>query len=198
MSHILADRVLETSITTGTGAFTLAAAVTGFRRFSAVCAVADTVPYSIEAIDSLGQPTGDYEYGIGTYSSANTLTRTTVEGSSNGGSAVNFSAGSKNVAISANVGGFAGAIAGAGGVVKFPNGWMIQMGTATSNVTPTVGTVVTFPTPFVAAPLVTASNRASSVSGVTVFAGSETATDFTLASSVASLGCTWFAMGRWK
>lgn len=101
MPHIVEDRILESTTTTGTGALTLAAALTGFRRFSAVCAVADTVPYFIEAIDSLGLPTGDYEYGVGTYSGANTLTRTKVLGSSNAGAAVNFSAGSKNVGMAA-------------------------------------------------------------------------------------------------
>jgi hypothetical protein len=93
------DRVLETTTSTGTGEIALAAAITGFRRFNAVCAVGDTLSYFIEAIDSVGLPTGDYEYGIGTYSAANTLTRTTVLGSSNGGAAVNFAAGSKNVGI---------------------------------------------------------------------------------------------------
>jgi hypothetical protein len=99
MAHIVADRVLESTTTTGTGALTLSAAITGFRRFSAVCAIGDTVPYFIEAVDSLGQPTGDYEYGIGTYTSANELTRTTVHGSSNSGSAVDLAAGAKNVGI---------------------------------------------------------------------------------------------------
>lgn len=102
MPHILEDRVLESTTSTGTGAITLAGAVTGFRRFNAVCAVGDTVPYFIEAVDSVGLPTGDYEYGVGTYSAADTLTRTTVLGSSNAGAAVNFTAGSKNVGIGLN------------------------------------------------------------------------------------------------
>lgn len=99
MTHLVADRVLETTTTTGTGALALSAAVTGFRRFSAVCSINDTVPYFIEAVDSLGMPSGDYEYGIGTYSATNELTRTTVQGSSNADAAVNFAAGSKNVGI---------------------------------------------------------------------------------------------------
>lgn len=99
MPHILEDRILESTTSIGTGVLTLAAALTGFRRFSAVCAVNDTFPYFIEAIDSLGAPTGDYEYGIGTYSAADQITRTRVLGSSNGGALVNFAAGSKNVGI---------------------------------------------------------------------------------------------------
>ena len=100
MPLIIADRVLESSTTTGTGVFTLAGASLGFRAFASVCAVADTVWYYIEGVNSFGVPTGEYEYGLGTYSAANQLTRTTVRGSSNGGSAVNFTAGTKLVGIS--------------------------------------------------------------------------------------------------
>jgi hypothetical protein len=54
--------------------------------------VGDTCYYSIQ-----GQTTSEWEVGLGTYSSANTLTRTTIYSSSNAGSAVTFSAGTKNV-----------------------------------------------------------------------------------------------------
>lgn len=99
MPLIITDRVLESSTTTGTGVFTLAGASLGFRSFASVCSVADTVWYYIEGVNSFGQPTGEYEYGLGTYSGANQLTRTTVRGSSNGGAAVNFTAGTKLVGI---------------------------------------------------------------------------------------------------
>jgi hypothetical protein len=99
MAQVIEDRVLELSTSTGTGAFALAGALSGFRAFSSVCSVADTVWYYIEAIDANGEPSGAYEYGLGTYSSANTLTRTTVRGSSNSGSAVSFAAGNKLVGI---------------------------------------------------------------------------------------------------
>jgi len=99
MAHVMSDRVLETSTTTGTGAMTLAAAVTGFRRFSDAMATSDTCRYYIEAVDADGVPTGDYEFGLGTYSSANVLTRTTVIGSSNANAAVNWSAGNKRVGL---------------------------------------------------------------------------------------------------
>jgi hypothetical protein len=99
MAHVNEARVLETSTTTGTGALTLAGAVTGFRAFSAVCATNDTCLCYIEAVDSNGLPTGDWECGLGTYSGANTLTRTTVVRSSNAGAAVNFAAGTKRVGI---------------------------------------------------------------------------------------------------
>lgn len=98
MAHVWKDFVLETSTTTGTGALTLAGAVTGYRAFSAVCATNDTVYYFIQAIDGSGVPTGDWETGLGTYSASNTLTRTTVLDSSTG-SAINFSSGTKRVGL---------------------------------------------------------------------------------------------------
>lgn len=99
MALVIQDRVLESSITTGVGAFALTGAVLGYRTFASVCAVADTLWYYIEGVDSFGKPSGEYEYGLGTYSAANTLTRTTVRGSSNGGAAVNFTTGAKLVGI---------------------------------------------------------------------------------------------------
>lgn len=99
MANILADRVLESSVSAGTGVFTLVGPVLGFRAFSAVCAVTDTMPYYIEAVDTVGRPTGEWEYGLGTYSAANQLTRTTVRGSSNAGLTVAFAAGTKLVGL---------------------------------------------------------------------------------------------------
>lgn len=99
MAHLLDDRVQETSTSTGTGAFTLAGAVTGFRTFASQLAVNDTTYYLIEAVDANGVPTGEWETGIGTYSATNTLTRTTVLESSNANTTVTFSAGTKRVAM---------------------------------------------------------------------------------------------------
>jgi hypothetical protein len=101
MAHITEERVLETSTTTGTGAFTLAGAVTGFIAFSAApgIAVGDTAYYLIEAVDSNGIPTGEWERGWGTYSAANTLTRTRIDRSSSSNAVVTFSAGTKRVSI---------------------------------------------------------------------------------------------------
>lgn len=101
MALIVADRVMETSTSTGTGALTLAAAVSGYQRFSAVCSTNDTVYYAIVAVDANGNPSGDWEVGLGTYSSANTLTRTTPQASTNAGAAVNFAAGTKYVMLDA-------------------------------------------------------------------------------------------------
>jgi hypothetical protein len=101
MGLIVDDRVVETSSTTGTGDITLAGAVTGYRTFSAVCSVNDNCYYVIEAIDASGKPTGDWECGYGTYSAANTLTRTIVQKSSNANTAVSFATGTKRVMICA-------------------------------------------------------------------------------------------------
>lgn len=97
MALVYADRVRETSTTTGTGTLTLAGAVAGYQSFSAV-GNGNTCYYSIEAVDAAGSPTGSWEVGIGTYTSAGTtLARTSVLASSNAGAAVNFAAGTKNV-----------------------------------------------------------------------------------------------------
>ena len=95
MAFITADRVKDTSTTTGTGSITVSGAPpTGYRTFSAVLSAADTFYYCIQ-----GQTTAEFEVGLGTYSSANVFARTTVLASSNSNSAVSFSAGIKNVFI---------------------------------------------------------------------------------------------------
>lgn len=95
MALIKADRVKETTTSTGTGTIALAGAATGYRAFSAVCAVGDTLYYAIAH-----QTAGEWEVGLATYSAANTLTRTTVHASSNSNAAVIFSAGTKDVFLS--------------------------------------------------------------------------------------------------
>jgi len=90
MAYIIADRVKETSISIGTGTIALGGASTGYRRFADVMTVGDTCPYVI-ALNT------EWEVGIATYSAANILTRTTIHSSSNAGSAVNFTAGTKDV-----------------------------------------------------------------------------------------------------
>lgn len=102
MSRIYADRVMETTTSTGTGDIALSAAVPGFQRFSAVMVVGDTCEYSIFETDAAGTPTGAWETGLGTYSATNTLTRSVVQGSSNAGAAVNFASGFKWVMLSEN------------------------------------------------------------------------------------------------
>ena len=94
MALVLKDRVRETTTTTGTGTITLAGVVTGYQAFS-VIGDANTTFYCIA-----GQGTSEFEVGIGTYTlSGTTLARTTILSSSNAGSAVNFSAGTKDVFV---------------------------------------------------------------------------------------------------
>lgn len=90
----IADRVKETTTTTGTGAYSLAGAVAGFRAFSAAFVTTDTVYYCVEN-------GADWEVGIGTLTSGSpwTMARTTILASSNSGSAVSWAAGTKNVFV---------------------------------------------------------------------------------------------------
>lgn len=94
MAHVQADRVKDTTTTTGTGNVTLSGtAPSGFQNFAAVMSNNDTCFYCIEG-------GADWEVGLGTYVSATpALARTTVLASSNSGSAVNLGAGTKNVFI---------------------------------------------------------------------------------------------------
>ena len=92
MTHIVADRIKVTTTTTGTGAYVLSNAVSSFRSFSSVMSDANTCFY-------LALLNPNWEVGIGTWHSDNTLTRTTVQASSNGGAAVNWPAGTKHVSM---------------------------------------------------------------------------------------------------
>jgi len=95
MALVLADRVRETSTSTGTGTITLAGAFPGFQSFTAAIGNGNTTYYTIA---NLAQ--GEWEVGLGTYTaSGTTLSRTTVFSSSNGGSLVNFAAGTKDVFV---------------------------------------------------------------------------------------------------
>ncbi len=89
MSLVLADRVRQTSTTTGSGTFTLDGSVVGFQSFN-VLGEGNTTYYTI-TLDS------QWEVGIGTYS-ASTLTRDTVISSSTGSKIV-FGAGTKDVFV---------------------------------------------------------------------------------------------------
>jgi hypothetical protein len=92
MALVLADRVRETTSTTGTGTLTLTGPFSGFRAFSAI-GDGNTTYYAIADAN-----TGEWEVGVGTYStSGNTLSRDTVLDSSNTGSLVVFAAGAKDV-----------------------------------------------------------------------------------------------------
>jgi hypothetical protein len=93
MALVLADRVKETTTTTGTTDFVLGGAVSGFQTFSAGVGNSNTTYYAV----ALGS---DWEIGLGTLSANGlTLARTTVLQSSNSDAKVSFAAGSKDVFV---------------------------------------------------------------------------------------------------
>lgn len=94
-SYAVANRVGENSFTTGTGTMTLSGAKTGYVAFADVYTSPATVTYLIESSTGL-----EWEIGSGTWTDGtphDTLARDTVEASSNSGSKVDFSAGTKSV-----------------------------------------------------------------------------------------------------
>lgn len=100
MAQQIADRVLESTATTGTGTITLAGALTGFQAFSSVCVNGDTVYYSLWGVDANGNASGVWETGLGTFGAGPTLARTTaISGSSGAGVKVTLPA-SSYVALS--------------------------------------------------------------------------------------------------
>jgi hypothetical protein len=92
MALVLSDRTQQTGSANTTVSFTLSGSVTGFQTF-AVIGNGNTTYYS--SFDA----TGNWEVGLGTYSTTGpTLTRTTILASSNSGTAVTFS-GTVNVFV---------------------------------------------------------------------------------------------------
>ena len=89
MALVVKDRVRENSTTTGTGSLTLSGAVSGFQTFSSAIGNTNTTYYCI--VNG-----AEWEVGLGTVS-AGALARTTVLSSSNAGSLVTFTAGTKDV-----------------------------------------------------------------------------------------------------
>ena len=94
MALVLNDRVKETTTTTGTGTINLGGAQTNFETFVAGIGNSNTTYYAI-----VHRSNAEFEIGLGTITDASpdTLARTTIISSSNSDSAVNFSAGTKDV-----------------------------------------------------------------------------------------------------
>ena len=93
----LADRVQETTATTGTGAITLAGAVAGYQSFATGFAYAGgsiTVGYLIVSGSA-------WEVGKGTFNGTTGLTRDTVRTSSAGGALISLT-GTSNVFCTAS------------------------------------------------------------------------------------------------
>lgn len=99
MAFIAADRVRDTSTTTGAGGvFTVSGtAPITYQTFSAVCAVSDTCTITVQH-----QSANEWMVADATYSAANQLTviaTHVLSGSSGAGVLVNFSAGTKDVIL---------------------------------------------------------------------------------------------------
>lgn len=94
MAKVYADRVKETSTTTGTGTYDLAGAATGYQGFVAGAGDGNTCIY-------VAEDGTDWEVGLGTITDAtpDTLSRDTIYSSSNSGSAVSWSAGTRNISL---------------------------------------------------------------------------------------------------
>lgn len=91
MAFVVADRVAETSTTTGTGTYTLAGAKAGYRSFAAIGNANVTFYVATDGTD--------WEVGVGTYTaSGTTLARTAILASSNANAAVDWGAGTKDIA----------------------------------------------------------------------------------------------------
>ena len=97
MALVIADRVKDSTTTTGTGTVTLSGtAPTGYQNFS-VIGNTNTTYYCI-----VHQTANEWEVGVGTYAtSGTTLARTTVLSNSSATepSALSFSAGTKDVFV---------------------------------------------------------------------------------------------------
>ena len=94
MALVLNDRVKETTTTTGTGTINLGGAQTNFETFVAGIGNSNTTYYAI-----VHRSNAEFEIGLGTITDASpdTLARTAIISSSNSDSAVDFSAGTKDV-----------------------------------------------------------------------------------------------------
>lgn len=79
---IYADRVKESTTSTGLGNIVLAGTSAGFRTFASIIAVGEAFYYCID-----GGATGEWEVGIGTLTDATTLVRSSVKSSSNAATA---------------------------------------------------------------------------------------------------------------
>ena len=94
MALIIKDRVKEGTTSTGTGSITLAGSSATFDAFNSYMTDGDTTYYSIS---HSATGVNEWEVGLGTWNTDNTLTRTTVLAGSAGTSAVDFSSGTKSI-----------------------------------------------------------------------------------------------------
>lgn len=91
---LVADRVKETTTTTGTGDLTLAGAAAQFQSFNAAFGLNNQFSYCLQDADNT-----DWEVGEGHLSGTTTLVRDVIRASSNAGAAINLSAGTHTVFV---------------------------------------------------------------------------------------------------
>jgi hypothetical protein len=99
-AEVIANRVAETTTTSGTGTYSLAGARSKYQTFVSGIGDGNTCRYVVwEETDLGGDGVVDWEIGLGTVTDADpdTLARTSVEASTNGGSAVDWATGTKYV-----------------------------------------------------------------------------------------------------
>jgi hypothetical protein len=94
MAFIIKDRVKEGTSSVGIGAIDLSGSASTFTTFNSFMTDGDTTYYAIVHTTS---GVDEWEVGLGTWNTGNILTRTTILSGSNGTSAVDFSAGIKDV-----------------------------------------------------------------------------------------------------
>jgi hypothetical protein len=96
MAHIVSNRIKEESTTTGTDDFTLSGALDNFQSFGAGMADDDTCWYV-----AVHQSDTQWEIGLGTLASSEAVLERTnvITGSSGGGTKVDFSGGTKHIAL---------------------------------------------------------------------------------------------------
>lgn len=181
MALVWADRVRETTTVTGTGAVTLLGRATAHQRFSEVLSTGDT------AYGFIGHQTAnEWEVSLFTMQANGTLVRTTTVASSNSGSAVNFSSGTKDVAIDvpaavvASI--FTGSFLTLGSVSYLPNERVLTAGSGISIVDGGAGTTATIS----ASGSGTVTSVAMTVPGILSVSGSPVTTSGTLALSLAT------------
>lgn len=102
MRSIAANRAMETTATTSTGAYALEGPVAGYEAFRDAIATGRKVAYCVQqaTVDGNGDLVSmDYEIGIGTltHGTPDTLARTQILQSTNGDAAVNWGPGEKTI-----------------------------------------------------------------------------------------------------
>lgn len=92
MTGVVADRVKETTTTTGTGSITTLGAVTGFQTFNTAFGTNVYFYYCITDVNGTG-----WEVGRGYLSASTTLVRSVILASSAANAAITLSAGTHSV-----------------------------------------------------------------------------------------------------